>query len=114
MIGVLLISIGTTIRAIYTAFEVFMESHYFSPAALLIAIGIIIFFVALFGCVGAIRGSVCLINLVKQSAYFPSYLANEMRIFTVCGSAVSAPDFGAIRFHSRLRHEDRYQRESRV
>lgn len=43
-----------------------MESHYFSPAALLVAIGIIIFFVATFGCVGAMKGSTCIINIVRK------------------------------------------------
>ncbi|RZC41560.1 CD63 antigen [Asbolus verrucosus] len=63
MIGFLLISIGSTIKAIYGDFETFMEAHYFSPATLAVAIGVIIFFVALFGCVGAIKESTCLINL---------------------------------------------------
>ncbi|XP_019881817.1 CD63 antigen-like [Aethina tumida] len=62
MIGFLLISIGTTIEAIYRDFEVFMESHFFSPAALCVAIGVIIFFVALFGCLGALKESTCLVN----------------------------------------------------
>jgi len=40
-----------------------MEDHFFSPAALLVAIGIIIFFVSLIGCVGAVKGSTCLVNI---------------------------------------------------
>lgn len=67
MIGFLLISIGTSIKAIYEDFDVFMENHYFSPAALLIAIGIIIFIVAFFGCFGAIRESTCMVNLVRKN-----------------------------------------------
>ncbi|KRT86800.1 Tetraspannin, partial [Oryctes borbonicus] len=63
MIGFLLISIGTTITVIYSDFELFIADHYFSPSALLVAVGILIFFVSLFGCVGAIRGSTCLVNL---------------------------------------------------
>lgn len=62
LVGFLLISIGTTIKAIYGDFEVFMEDHYYSASKLAIAIGVIIFFVALFGCVGAIKESVCLVN----------------------------------------------------
>ncbi|XP_022910362.1 CD63 antigen-like [Onthophagus taurus] len=62
MIGFLLISIGATITTIYNDFELFMEDHYFSPAALFVAIGVIIFIVALFGCVGAIKESTCLVN----------------------------------------------------
>ncbi|KAJ3643207.1 hypothetical protein Zmor_025931 [Zophobas morio] len=63
MIGFLLISIGSTIKAIYGDFELFVASHYFSPSILAITIGVVIFFVALFGCVGAIKESTCLINL---------------------------------------------------
>ncbi|KAF2899056.1 hypothetical protein ILUMI_07124 [Ignelater luminosus] len=63
MVGFLLISIGATINSVYYDFELFMESHHFRPAHLLIAIGILIFFVALFGCVGAIKESTMLINV---------------------------------------------------
>lgn len=62
MIGFLLVSIGSTIKAIYGDFEVFMASHYFSPATLAIVIGVFIFVVAIFGCVGALKESTCLIN----------------------------------------------------
>lgn len=62
LIGFLLISVGSTITSIYNDFQLFMAEHYFSPAALMIAIGVIIFFVSLFGCFGAIRKSTCLIN----------------------------------------------------
>lgn len=62
LVGFLLISIGTTIKAIYGDFEVFMEDHYYSASNLAVAIGVIIFFVALFGCVGAVKESVCLVN----------------------------------------------------
>ncbi|XP_017775525.1 PREDICTED: leukocyte surface antigen CD53-like [Nicrophorus vespilloides] len=61
MIGFLLISVGSTITAIFTDFETFILTQ-FSPAALLIAIGVIIFIVSLFGCFGAIKKSTCLIN----------------------------------------------------
>lgn len=63
MIGFLLISIGSTVNAIYSDFEHFMDSHYFSPSALFIAIGIIMFFVSLFGCIGAFKQSVVLVNI---------------------------------------------------
>jgi len=63
MIGFLLISVGTTITTIYTDFEVFMENHFFSPASLLVAVGVIIFFVSLFGCFGAYRRSTVLVNI---------------------------------------------------
>ncbi|KAF5307886.1 hypothetical protein FQR65_LT06453 [Abscondita terminalis] len=63
MVGFLLISIGTTISSIYTDFEIFMEAHHFKPAQLIVAIGIIIFFVSMFGCIGAIKESTFLVNM---------------------------------------------------
>lgn len=66
MIAFLLISIGSTVGALYSGFDIFMEDHFFSPSALLIAIGIIILFVSVFGCIGAIKESVCLVKLVRN------------------------------------------------
>lgn len=64
MVGILLISIGSTIKSIYHDFELFMEDHYFSPAALIIAVGAIILLIAVFGCMAAIKESVCMVNMV--------------------------------------------------
>lgn len=66
MIAFLLISIGSTVGALYAGFDLFMEEHFFSPSALLIAIGIILLLVSIFGCVGAIKESVCLVKLVSK------------------------------------------------
>lgn len=63
MIGFVLISIGSSIKAIYGDFDMFIENHVFSPAILLVVIGIIIFFVSLFGCAGAVKQSTCLVNM---------------------------------------------------
>lgn len=63
MIGFLLISIGSTIAGIYGDFDMFLEGHFFSPSSLLVAIGVIIFFVSLFGCIGAVKESTCLVNI---------------------------------------------------
>lgn len=65
MVGVLLISFGSIIKSIYHDFELFMEDHYFSPATLVIAIGIIVMLIAVFGCVAALKESTCLVNMVR-------------------------------------------------
>lgn len=65
MVGVLLISFGSTIKSIYNDFELFMEDHYFSPAGLVIAVGVIILLIAVFGCVAAIKESTCMVNVVS-------------------------------------------------
>ncbi|XP_057669225.1 tetraspanin-9-like [Diorhabda carinulata] len=63
LIGFLLISIGYTIKAIYNDFDAFLSSHNYKASDLTVAVGIIILIVALFGCIGALKGSVCLVNL---------------------------------------------------
>nr|CAI5843008.1 unnamed protein product [Callosobruchus analis] len=63
LVGFLLISIGSTIKGVYGGFDAFMADHYYSASNLSIAIGFIIFVVALFGCIGALKESVCLINV---------------------------------------------------
>ncbi|XP_077283916.1 tetraspanin 29Fb [Arctopsyche grandis] len=59
----LIIMIGVTIHSLYGNFTYFIEAAYFSPASLLIAIGIIMLIVSLFGCFGAAKESTCLINI---------------------------------------------------
>ncbi|PSN47124.1 hypothetical protein C0J52_14501 [Blattella germanica] len=54
--GILIIGVGTTIKAIYSHFDTFLEDRFNSPATLLIVIGCIVFIVAFFGCCGAAPG----------------------------------------------------------
>lgn len=65
MVALLLISIGTVIKAMYEDFEYFLESSYYSPSNLLIFCGFVIFFIAFFGCWGAMRESTLLVNIVS-------------------------------------------------
>ncbi|KAJ0180323.1 hypothetical protein K1T71_003727 [Dendrolimus kikuchii] len=59
----LIISVGTTIYAIYHDVSFFLEDHFFSPAIFVIVIGVIMLFVSLFGCIGALKESTCLVNI---------------------------------------------------
>ncbi|KAL6440313.1 hypothetical protein ACFW04_003108 [Cataglyphis niger] len=59
--GVMIISVGTTIYAVYENFSHFLDSSYFSPATLLIVVGIFVFIIAFMGCCGAIRESTCMV-----------------------------------------------------
>lgn len=61
----MIISIGMTIQTIYSDFEIFIDNHFMSPPALMVAIGILLLFVSSFGCIGAIRESTMLINVVS-------------------------------------------------
>ncbi|CAH1953724.1 unnamed protein product [Acanthoscelides obtectus] len=63
LVGFLLISIGSTIKGVYGGFDAFLTDQHFSASNLSIAIGFIIFIVALFGCIGALKESVCFINM---------------------------------------------------
>ncbi|XP_063220882.1 CD63 antigen-like [Bacillus rossius redtenbacheri] len=59
--GMLVIAVGTTILAAYQKFDSFLESSFYSPATLLMAVGVVIGVVAFFGCLGAARESTCMI-----------------------------------------------------
>ncbi|KAM3961787.1 CD63 antigen [Aphomia sociella] len=59
----LIISIGTTIYAIYHDVSFFLEDNFLSPAMFVIVIGIMMLFVSLFGCIGAMKESTCLVNI---------------------------------------------------
>ncbi|CAG9095975.1 unnamed protein product [Plutella xylostella] len=59
----LIISVGTTIYAIYFDVSYFLSDQFFSPTTFVIAIGVIMLFVSLFGCIGALKESTCLVNL---------------------------------------------------
>lgn len=65
--AILLIMVGTTIQTIFGDFSLFIDGHFSSPPALLIAIGFILIAVATLGAYGAIKESVMLINLVSTS-----------------------------------------------
>ncbi|XP_024875916.1 CD63 antigen-like, partial [Temnothorax curvispinosus] len=59
--GVMIISVGTTIYAVYENFSHFLDASYFSPATLLIVVGILVFIIAFMGCCGALRESTCMV-----------------------------------------------------
>lgn len=59
----LIISVGTTIYAIYYDVSFFLDTQLFSPATFIIIIGVIMLFVSLFGCIGALKESTCLVNI---------------------------------------------------
>ncbi|KAG5336538.1 CD63 protein, partial [Acromyrmex charruanus] len=59
--GVMIISVGTTIYAVYENFSHFLDTSYFSPATVLIVVGILVFIIAFMGCCGALRESTCMV-----------------------------------------------------
>lgn len=61
--AILVVTVGTAIGTIFGDFEDFIDSHFFSPAHLLVAIGVIMMFVSIFGCIGAIKESTAMINI---------------------------------------------------
>ncbi|OAD56670.1 CD63 antigen, partial [Eufriesea mexicana] len=65
--GIMIISVGTTIYAVYEDFSHFLDPSYFSPATLLIVVGILIFVIAFMGCCGALRESTCMVLVFAVS-----------------------------------------------
>jgi len=61
--AILLIMVGTTIQTIFGDFRIFIDDHFLSTPALLIATGFIMIMVATLGAYGAIKESCMLINL---------------------------------------------------
>ncbi|KAL4714165.1 hypothetical protein ACJJTC_008519 [Scirpophaga incertulas] len=59
----LIISVGTTIYAKYEDLDFVLEDHFYTPATFVIVIGIIMLFVSLFGSIGALKESTCLVNI---------------------------------------------------
>lgn len=65
--GIILIAIGATIHAAYSDYPHFLDDKFLSVPSLLIAIGSIIFFIAFFGCCGAVRENYCMVLTVNRS-----------------------------------------------
>lgn len=59
--GIILLSLGVVIHGIYHSYQHFLDNKFLSVPSLLIAIGAIIFFIAFFGCCGAVRENYCMI-----------------------------------------------------
>jgi len=59
--GIIILSVGLTVQGVYHGVHGFLDANYFSIPKLLIAIGVIIFIVAFFGCCGAIKENYCMV-----------------------------------------------------
>lgn len=59
--GLVLLSVGAAIKAVYYGYHVFLDDQYFSAPNLLIAVGLIILLVSFLGCCGAVKENHCMI-----------------------------------------------------
>lgn len=59
--GIILVSIGSVVLEQYNNYEHFLDNKFLSVPTLLVVIGSIIFFIAFFGCCGAIRENYCMV-----------------------------------------------------
>lgn len=59
--GIVLLSIGAAIKAVYMGYHVFLDDRYFSAPNLLIAVGLIILLVSFLGCCGAVKENHCMV-----------------------------------------------------
>jgi CD63 antigen len=62
--GVALISVGVMIKEVFTDYEKLLDERFFSAPSLLITAGTIIFFIAFFGCCGAVKENHCMVFTV--------------------------------------------------
>lgn len=60
-------AVGSTISTIFDDFSIFMDDHFFTPATLMVVIAVCLMCVAITGCVGAIKESTMLVNVVSTS-----------------------------------------------
>uniref|UniRef100_A0A182U406 Tetraspanin n=1 Tax=Anopheles melas TaxID=34690 RepID=A0A182U406_9DIPT len=67
VVAAMLLSMAVAIGNLFDDFQNFIDSHFFVPPNLLIAIGIILLVIALFGCVGALKESTAMINIIFDS-----------------------------------------------
>ncbi|CAG9760974.1 unnamed protein product [Ceutorhynchus assimilis] len=58
--GVIIISIGVSVKAYYNEFDHLLDDRYFYASDLLIVVGVIIFVISFFGCCGAAKEDACL------------------------------------------------------
>uniref|UniRef100_A0A1B0D6J2 Tetraspanin n=1 Tax=Phlebotomus papatasi TaxID=29031 RepID=A0A1B0D6J2_PHLPP len=59
--GIILLSIGLAVQGVFFGYEHLLVDRFFAIPAFLIAIGVIIFIIAFFGCYGAIRENYCMV-----------------------------------------------------
>ncbi|XP_073823194.1 tetraspanin 29Fa [Musca autumnalis] len=59
--GIILIAVGVGVAAIYTEYEAFLVSKFFSIPTFLIVIGSFIIVISFFGCWGALKENYCLV-----------------------------------------------------
>lgn len=90
----LIISVGTTIYAIYHDVSFFLEDYFFSPATFVIVIGVLMLFVSLFGCIGALKESTCLVNsfAVILSVVFVLEIAAAIAAYSLRSQVTSMLD----------------------
>lgn len=60
-------AVGSTITTIFDDFSIFMDDHFFTPATLMVVISICLMLVAITGCIGAVKESTMLVNVVSKS-----------------------------------------------
>ncbi|KOC60442.1 CD63 antigen [Habropoda laboriosa] len=65
--GIMIISVGTTIYAVYEDFSHFLDPSYFSPATVLVVVGMLVFVIAFLGCCGALKESTCMVLVFAVS-----------------------------------------------
>ncbi|XP_075220092.1 CD63 antigen-like [Lycorma delicatula] len=85
--GIVIFTVGVLIQQMYYTYQQFIDDKFFSAPMLLIAVGVIVFIVAFFGCCGAIRESnfmlitfailLCVIFITEVAGGVTGYLMQD-------------------------------------
>lgn len=67
--GIVFIAVGTVILVVYSGYNNFMDSWFFTGPVLMIVVGVIVFIVSFFGCCGAVKENHCMILTVIACHY---------------------------------------------
>lgn len=65
--GIVIITVGLSVKAYFHEFNTLLDEKYFFVSDLLIIIGVIIFFIAFFGCCGALKENACMTSTVSKN-----------------------------------------------
>lgn len=68
--GIAILTVGAIVHIVYAHYSNFVYQSYQSAPIILIAVGVVIFVVAFFGCCGAVKESHCMIITVRKQHTF--------------------------------------------
>lgn len=78
----MIITVGLSVKAYFHEFDTLLDDKYLFVSDLFIIIGVIIFFIAFFGCCGALKENACMTSTVSKN--FRKWIPNPTSLFIIC------------------------------